>query len=118
LSASRTVLEPIAWLSNALQGFQWAIQRHKATGEPQVLSNSWGIYQQALSPDYATNPDHPFTRKVLDAINEGILVLFAAGNCGEVLPRDPVRQQRNLFSRRRHGVADLASRSRRIIAPP
>jgi len=48
-----------------------------------VLSNSWGIYQQALSPDYATNPDHPFTRKVLDAINEGILVLFAAGNCGE-----------------------------------
>ncbi len=70
-------------ISNALAGFQWAIGRHKINGTPHVLSNSWGIYQKNWDPSYATDPNHPFTRKVVEAINEGILVLFAAGNCGE-----------------------------------
>lgn len=70
-------------VSNALAGFQWAIGQHKANGTPHILSNSWGIYQKNWDPAYATNPNHPFTRKVVEAINEGILVLFAAGNCGE-----------------------------------
>ena len=73
-------------ISNALSGFDWAINRHKADGTPQVLSNSWGIFQEAWDPAYATDPNHPFTRKVVEAINEGILVLFAAGNCGESCP--------------------------------
>jgi serine protease AprX len=73
-------------VSQALAGYQWAIDHHKMDGTPQVLSNSWGLYQQAWGQDYATNANHPFTRKVVEAINEGILVLFAAGNCGQVCP--------------------------------
>ena len=73
-------------VSNALAGFQWAINRHAVDGTPQVLSNSWGIFQQSWDPGYATDPNHPFTRKVVEAISKGILVLFAAGNCGAACP--------------------------------
>lgn len=70
-------------ISAALAGFHWAIARHRADGTPHILSNSWGIFQERWDRQYANNPNHPFTRKVVEAINEGILVLFAAGNCGE-----------------------------------
>lgn len=69
-------------ISNALAAFQWAINRHRSNGKPHILTNSWGIYQEAQDPSYATDPNHIFTRQVLEAIDEGILVLFAAGNCG------------------------------------
>lgn len=69
-------------LSRALQAFQWAINRHRVDGTPQVLSNSWGVYQEAWDVNYASNPNHPFTRKVGEAVEEGIVALFAAGNCG------------------------------------
>lgn len=73
-------------ISSALAGFQWAINQHKANGTPHILSNSWGIYQKSWDSSYATNPNHPFTRKVVEAINQGICVLFAAGNCGAGCP--------------------------------
>jgi subtilisin family serine protease len=73
-------------LSTALAAFQWAINRHRQDGTPHILSNSWGMFQEAWAPDYTTNPNHPFTRKVLEAIDEGIIVLFAAGNCGGTCP--------------------------------
>src|SRR5262249_46663498 len=73
-------------ISNALAGYNWAINQHRTNGTPQVLTNSWGIFQQNWDPDYATNPNHPFTRKVVEALDEGILVLFAAGNCGATCP--------------------------------
>jgi hypothetical protein len=41
-----------------------------------VLSNSWGIFQKSWDPDYACNPNHPFTRKVVEALDEGILRPF------------------------------------------
>ncbi len=69
-------------ISRALQAFQWAITQHQTNGTPHVLTNSWGIFQESWDATYARNPNHPFTRKVVEAINEGILVLFAAGNCG------------------------------------
>ncbi|MCK4660003.1 MAG: S8 family serine peptidase [Phycisphaerae bacterium] len=75
-----------AAISRALSGYQWAINRHKADGTPHILSNSWGIYKKSWASDYATNPNHPFTRKVEEALDEGILVLFAAGNCGQTCP--------------------------------
>ncbi|MGH9900453.1 MAG: S8 family serine peptidase, partial [Pyrinomonadaceae bacterium] len=75
-----------ATISAALAGFQWAITQHRANGTPQILSNSWGIFQESWDPTYARNPNHPFTRKVIDALNEGIIVLFAAGNCGGTCP--------------------------------
>ena len=73
-------------LGKAVQGYEWAILRHRKDGTPHVLSNSWGLYAKSWEPDYATNPDHVFTRKVEEAMDEGILVLFSAGNCGDTCP--------------------------------
>lgn len=73
-------------ISGALAGFDWAIASHKEVGAPHILSNSWGIFQELWDPVYATDPNHPFTRKVVEALDEGILVLFAAGNCGARCP--------------------------------
>lgn len=75
-----------ATISAALAGYQWAINQHKANGTPQILSNSWGVFQKSWDPVYATNPNHPFTRKVVEALDEGIIILFAAGNCGQTCP--------------------------------
>jgi len=75
-----------ATISSALAGFQWAINQHKANGTPQILSNSWGIFQESWDNVYAHDPNHPFTRKVVEALEEGIIVLFAAGNCGGTCP--------------------------------
>ncbi|HEY3360318.1 MAG TPA: S8 family serine peptidase [Methanosarcina sp.] len=69
-------------ISDAISAYQWAIEKYGTDGTPQILSNSWGMYQKAWAPDYAENPDHPFTRKVVEAIDTGIIVTFAAGNCG------------------------------------
>lgn len=73
-------------ISRALQAFNWAINQYRSNGTPQILTNSWGIFQETWDATYARNPNHPFTRKVVEAINEGILVLFAAGNCGNTCP--------------------------------
>jgi subtilisin family serine protease len=73
-------------LSDAISGFQWAIDRFKRDRTPQVMSNSWGIYQESWAPDYAKDVNHPFTRKVKEAIKLGIIVAFAAGNCGPICP--------------------------------
>ena len=73
-------------ISRALQAFNWAISQHRLNGTPHVISNSWGIFQESWDTTYARNPGHPFTRKVVEAIGEGILVLFAAGNCGDTCP--------------------------------
>lgn len=73
-------------ISNALKVFDWAIKQYQTDGTPQILTNSWGIYQASWDEFYANNPEHPFTRKVVEAIELGILVLFAAGNCGGSCP--------------------------------
>jgi serine protease AprX len=82
-----------AFLSGGLQAFQWALNRYRTDGTPQVLSNSWGLFQDAWDPfppghpgNYTHNPNHPFTRKALEVMDEGILVAFAAGNCGDPCP--------------------------------
>ncbi|WP_458718948.1 S8 family serine peptidase [Candidatus Nitrosocosmicus sp. R] len=69
-------------LTSAYRNFDWAINRHKVDGTPHIITNSWGYYQREWDPNYTINPDHFLTRKVIEAINEGIIVLFAAGNCG------------------------------------
>lgn len=75
-----------AWVSDAVTGYDWAIQRHQADGTPQILNNSWGLYKKSSDLQYATNPQSPFARQVEGALNEGIMVVFAAGNCGEACP--------------------------------
>lgn len=118
-------------LSRALQAFQWAIDRHRLDGTPQVLSNSWGIYQQAWDANYAGNPNHPFTRKVGEAVEEGIVVLFAAGNCGADCPpaecgrdsgpgRSPTATPRSSPSRRStrtSGTSATRAKGRRLSTP-
>ena len=76
------------YISNAIAGFQWAIEHHKKDDTPHILSNSWNCYQESWAPDYARDPNHPFTRKTVEAIREGIIVCFSAGNCGEFCPID------------------------------
>jgi serine protease AprX len=70
-------------ISNAIAGYQWCINNFRANGTPQIMTNSWGIYQSSWDPVYASNPAHPFTRKVEEALSAGIIILFAAGNCGD-----------------------------------
>lgn len=78
------------FLSWALHSFEHAIASYRTYGFPQVLSNSWGLYQDSWDPfppghsgNYTHNANHPFTRKVVEAMDLGILVTFAAGNCGD-----------------------------------
>lgn len=82
-----------AVVSAAQQAFEKAIQARLAGNGPHVLSNSWGLYQQSWDPfppghpgNYSHNLNHPFNRKVLEAMDMGILVVFAAGNCGASCP--------------------------------
>lgn len=72
--------------SAAIKAFQWAIERHRKDGTPHILSNSWGVPNKEDNKELAENPEHPLTRKVIDALNEGIIVLFSAGNCGQACP--------------------------------
>jgi serine protease AprX len=74
------------YLSNAIAGYRHAIDSHRLRGEPHILSNSWGLYNSTTSPEYASDPDSAFALMVEEALDEGILVLFAAGNCGEACP--------------------------------
>jgi serine protease AprX len=76
----------VGTISRALQAFDWAINHYRTHGTPQILTNSWGIFQESWDATYARNPNHPFTRKVVEAVNAGIIVLFAAGNCGDTCP--------------------------------
>ena len=78
-------------LSDALQGFAWAINEFQKTGAPQILANSWGIDRPDQNDEavtYANNIGHAFTLKVSEAIQTGIIVVFAAGNCGAPCPDD------------------------------
>lgn len=73
-------------LSDAIAAFQWALEQYRATGKPQILSNSWALYKESTGPDYATNINHPFNRKVTEVVDAGIIVVFCAGNCGSACP--------------------------------
>lgn len=73
-------------LSDAIRAYHWALGEYQRRHQPMILSNSWGMYQKAWAPDYATNANHPFTRKVVQVINAGVMVTFAAGNCGSQCP--------------------------------
>jgi len=75
--------QTVAW---AIKGYEWALERHKRDGTPHILTNSWGMFERKWAPEYVTSKTHPFIRLVKQAVDEGIIVLFAAGNCGDVCP--------------------------------
>jgi hypothetical protein len=69
------------------------IKTYRARGQwpgPWILVNPWAIFdtKSDLAPphDYAGNPDHPFNRQIADAVDDGIDVVFSAGNCGQFCP--------------------------------
>lgn len=53
-------------------------KKNKVIPGPLVISNSYGLYQCAS--DNTLEQDHPYLKTVLAAIDEGIVVVFAAGN--------------------------------------
>jgi serine protease AprX len=74
------------YVASAVAGYERAIQHYRASGVPQVLVNCWGLYDSDNGPEYAFDPRSNIARKVEEAVDEGILVLFAAGNCGDGCP--------------------------------
>jgi subtilisin family serine protease len=71
--------------------YDWVITK-KETGAlkgPVVMSNSYGLY--TCSPPPGMPQDHPYREILLDAINAGIVVVFAAGNnhAGVLCKHDP-----------------------------
>ena len=76
------------YVAHAVEGYQLAIAHYRAQGVPQVLVNSWGLYDSDRGPDYAFDPGSEIAVQVEAAIDAGILVLFAAGNCGDGCPFD------------------------------
>jgi serine protease AprX len=75
-----------ATISDSIAGLDWAVEKYRRDGSPQILCCGWGLYQQEHDPKYATDTSHPLTRKVVEAMDEGILVVFAAGNGGQTCP--------------------------------
>lgn len=69
-------------ISLVAKAYRWAIDHFKTDGTPHILNNSWAIYNKQFDKSYAYGQDHVFTRTVQEAIELGIKVLFAAGNCG------------------------------------
>jgi serine protease AprX len=70
------------YVSNAIAAYEFAIGRFNTGGVPQILTNSWGLYDSANGPDFASDDRSPFALMVKEALDAGILVLFAGGNCG------------------------------------
>jgi len=77
------VLKGRSLLSDALKGYGWIIEKYRQAGMPQVVSNSWALYRSALAPQYAHDARHPLTRRIVEAVDMGICVVFVAGNCGD-----------------------------------
>ena len=69
--------------SEAIKAYEWATKLHRRKGIPHILSNSWGAFTPEDTRSYAVNGKHPAIRKIRQALKQGIIVLFAAGNCGQ-----------------------------------
>lgn len=69
-------------ISQVVKAYRWAIDRFEKDGTPHILNNSWAVYDKQYDLRYAMDKNHLFTRIVVKAVDIGIKVLFAAGNCG------------------------------------
>jgi serine protease AprX len=75
---------------DALAMFQAVLDQRRLDGTPQVANNSYGF---TGVPDKQQFPNHeiwdfahPLHRKVREVVATGVVVFFAAGNCGENCP--------------------------------
>lgn len=69
-------------LGDMALAYEWALKEFKATNHPKILTNSWALYNKYTDLSYAYDMEHPFTQFVEKVMSEGMIVLFAAGNCG------------------------------------
>ncbi len=78
-----------AHISAAIAAFDWLLEQYKKARLnnikplPKVVNCSWGIYRRGQGEQYFANPNHPLVKKTLEMIRAGMIVIFAAGNCGE-----------------------------------
>lgn len=72
-----------AYVSNAEAGFRAAIEHYLTHGVPHILVNAWGLYDSANGPEYAFDPQSTLALHVEHALDVGLLIVWAAGNCGD-----------------------------------
>ncbi|MDI1478907.1 S8 family serine peptidase [Polyangium sp. y55x31] len=74
----------------ALKMFQAVLEQRRLDGTPHLTNNSYGYYgipTRAQQPRHEVwDINHPIHRKVREVISSGVVVLFAAGNCGQPCP--------------------------------
>jgi serine protease AprX len=75
---------------DALAMFQAVLEQRRLDGTPQVANNSYGFTgvpdQQQFPNHEIWDFAHPLHRKVREVVATGVVVFFAAGNCGENCP--------------------------------
>jgi subtilisin family serine protease len=75
---------------DALAMFQGVLEQRRLDGTPQVANNSYGFTgvpdQQQFPNHEIWDFAHPMHRKVREVVATGVVVFFAAGNCGENCP--------------------------------
>lgn len=78
-----------AYLTTAFAALNWLIKQYKILqrdneNPPSLVVNcSWGVYETGIGSNYGGDRDHPLTQLFNQMIDLGIIVIFAAGNCGE-----------------------------------
>jgi serine protease AprX len=70
------------YVSNAIAGYEFCIDRFTVNGIPQIITNSWGLYDSSFDAQFTSDPRSPFALMVQHALDVGMLLLFAGGNCG------------------------------------
>ena len=70
------------FLDGALHALQYALENFRKTGQPKIINCSWGMIRNFKNSKYIHDPNHIITRKFLEAIDAGMIIIFAAGNCG------------------------------------
>jgi serine protease AprX len=81
-----------SYVSRAEAGFRAAIEHYLAHGVPHILVNAWGLYDSDNGPEYAFDPASTLALHVEHALDVGLLIVWAAGNCGDgcaFLPGSP-----------------------------
>jgi hypothetical protein len=56
---------------------------------PWILVNAWSIFDRSTEyprGDYTENPHHPLNVVIDEMVDDGIDIVFAAGNCGQFCP--------------------------------
>jgi len=65
------------------------LRQYPTSNGPWILVNAWSIFDRSTEHplgDYTENPHHPLNRLIDQMVDDGIDIIFAAGNCGQYCP--------------------------------